>query len=148
MRIRSAGADEASAAPAPRGTIQMCGVLVLASRLTSTTLKITHLPSGETSGSPTRFSFIMSSNVKGCLAWANAENARQIRASEAKKKRCMDVSWGKRKSLAGFGVAPPPRRCVAVRRTVVLSEFGDREEYRDGGRFLDHHYPEDHDPGV
>ena len=28
----------------------MCGVLVLASRSTSTTLKMTHLPSGETHG--------------------------------------------------------------------------------------------------
>jgi hypothetical protein len=28
----------------------------------------THLPSGEGTGSPTRFSFIMSSKVKGCLA--------------------------------------------------------------------------------
>src|ERR1700739_4969066 len=53
----------------------MCGVFVLAARSTSVTLKITHLPSGETCGSPTRFSLIMSSNVKGCLAWASAEIA-------------------------------------------------------------------------
>src|SRR5271156_5939314 len=67
----------------------MCGVLVLASRFTSTTLKITHLPSGETTGSPTRLSFIMSSKVKGCLAWAKAAEAKMMRASAARKKRRM-----------------------------------------------------------
>src|SRR5580698_1802580 len=65
----------------------MCGVFVLASRSTSTTLKITHLPSGETCGSPTRFSFIMSSNVKGCLAWAMAGNVKVKRTRKARKKR-------------------------------------------------------------
>jgi len=54
-------------------TIQMCGVFVFAARSTSTALKSTHLPSGEGSGSPTRFSFIMSFEVKGCLAWEKAE---------------------------------------------------------------------------
>src|SRR5579862_3166802 len=54
----------------PNGTIHTCGVLVFADRSTSTTLKITHFPSGETCGSPTRLSFIMSSNVNGCFACA------------------------------------------------------------------------------
>ncbi len=56
----------------------MCGVFVFAARSTSTTLKITHLPSGETCGSPTRFSFIMSSKVKGCLDWASAGMTRVL----------------------------------------------------------------------
>jgi hypothetical protein len=55
-------------APPAAGTIQICGVLPLAARSTSTTLKITHLPSGETSGAPTRLSFIMSSKVKRAVA--------------------------------------------------------------------------------
>src|SRR5450755_4723365 len=50
----------------------MCGVFLFAARSTSTALKSTHFPSGEGTGSPTRFSFIMSSKVKGCLAWENA----------------------------------------------------------------------------
>src|SRR5271165_2253338 len=75
--------------PPAVGTIQMCGVFVLASRFTSTTLKITHLPSGETSGSPTRFSFIMSSKVKGCLTCAKADNVRTMRARKTRKKRRM-----------------------------------------------------------
>src|SRR5271166_5823924 len=65
----------------------MCGVLVLASRSTSTTLKITHLPSGETCGSPTRFSFIMSSNVKGCLDWATAGKVQARTRSDRKRRR-------------------------------------------------------------
>jgi hypothetical protein len=42
----------------------------------------THFPSGEGSGAPTRFNFIMSSNVNGCLGefgpgvWAKTEPAR------------------------------------------------------------------------
>src|SRR5580700_3944657 len=67
----------------------MCGVLVLASRSTSTTLKITHLPSGETAGSPTRFSFIMSSKVNGCFAWATAGNENAMSTRKAGKKRRM-----------------------------------------------------------
>jgi hypothetical protein len=50
------------------GTIQMCGVFLFAARSTSTALNKTHLPSGEGTGSPTRFSFIMSSKENGCLA--------------------------------------------------------------------------------
>src|ERR1700739_421783 len=87
--------------PPAVGTIQMCGVLVLASRFTSTTLKITHLPSGETSGSPTRFSFIMSSNVHGCLAWAKTENTKEMRERKEKTKRRMRMLLGKRKSVTG-----------------------------------------------
>src|SRR6266853_1701643 len=55
-----------------RGTIQMCGVFLFAARSTSTALNSAHLPSGEGTGSPTRFSFIMSSKVKGCLACEKA----------------------------------------------------------------------------
>src|ERR1700758_2339029 len=65
----------------------MCGVFVLAARSTSVTLKITHLPSGETCGSPTRFSFIMSSNVKGCLAWARAGIANARMRTERRIRR-------------------------------------------------------------
>src|ERR1700690_4271599 len=64
-------------APPANGTIQMCGVFLFAARSTSTALNRTHLPSGEGTGSPTRFSFIMSSNVKGCLVWENAGTIRQ-----------------------------------------------------------------------
>src|SRR5271166_3782106 len=81
MRTRSAPPEpcwtgEAPVAPAS-GTIQMCGVFLFAARSTSTALNKTHLPSGEGTGSPTRFSFIMSSKVKGCLAWAAAGRVRQ-----------------------------------------------------------------------
>ena len=91
------------------GTIQICGVFVLAARSTSTTLKITHLPSGETSGSPTRFSFIMSSKVKGCLAWAMAGNV-NARAEEKEENGAWDL-LGKRMSLAGTGgfLLTPPK---------------------------------------
>src|SRR6202050_1432031 len=98
MRIRSAEADEVSATPALRGTIQICCVLVLASRLTSTTLKITHLPSGETCGSLTRLSFIMSSKVKGCLAWAKVGNTHTSRAQKVRKRRRMETPWQTQKS--------------------------------------------------
>ena len=67
----------------------MCGVLVFAARSTSTALKITHLPSGEDLGSPTRFSFIMSSKVKGCLAWAKAGRGEE--KNEKKSKTAHDV---------------------------------------------------------
>src|SRR5438309_1724819 len=69
------------------GTIQICGVFVFAARSTSTTLKITHLPSGETCGSPTRFSFIMSSNVKGCLDWAAIDDANAMSARLTMRRR-------------------------------------------------------------
>src|ERR1700739_1508929 len=65
----------------------MCGVFVLAARSTSTTLKITHLPSGETCGSPTRFSFIMSSKVNGCLACARAGSANARMRRDRRKRR-------------------------------------------------------------
>src|ERR1700731_4394107 len=54
------------------GTIHMWEVFLFAARSTSTAAKSTHLPSGEGTGSPTRFSFIMSSKVKGCLACEKA----------------------------------------------------------------------------
>src|SRR5262249_31906976 len=94
MRIRSDGEEPAEPcsartgeAPVPTRAIQMCGVLVLAARSTSTTLKITHLPSGETWGSPTRFSFIMSSKVMGCLDWAAAGSANDMNARQSGRRR-------------------------------------------------------------
>jgi hypothetical protein len=51
--------------PPLAGTIHKCEILVFASRSTSTQSKTTHLPSGDGAGAPTRFSFIMSSNVNG-----------------------------------------------------------------------------------
>src|SRR5437660_5051259 len=81
----------------------MCGVFVFASRSTSTTLKITHLPSGETSGSPTRFSFIMSSKVKGCLAWARAGSVKLIKARKnGKKRRMRDLHKITRRDVACY----------------------------------------------
>src|SRR5581483_132568 len=65
------------------GTIQTCGVRVLAVRSTSTALNNTHLPSGEGTGSPTRLRDIMSSKVKGCLVCAIA--ARQRNTEQAIK---------------------------------------------------------------
>src|SRR5437868_12405651 len=43
----------------------MWEVFLFAARSTSTALNSTHFPSGEGTGAPTRFSFIMSSKVKG-----------------------------------------------------------------------------------
>src|SRR5579871_6259871 len=75
----------------PNGTIQMCGVFVLAARSTSTTLKITHLPSGETCGSPTRFNFIMSSNVNGCLACENVAGVKTKTKKKRRRRRMRDL---------------------------------------------------------
>src|ERR1700685_1991597 len=58
--------------PPAVGTTHTCGVLVFASRFTSTALNKTHFPSGETMGSLIRLSDIMSSKVKGCLLSAEA----------------------------------------------------------------------------
>ena len=67
------------------GTIQMCDVFLFAARSTSTAANSTHLPSGEGTGSPTRFSFIMSSKVKGCLACEKA--GREKRRTTKKVRR-------------------------------------------------------------
>src|SRR5450755_3206406 len=69
------------------GTIQICEVFLFAARSTSTAANSTHLPSGEGTGSPTRFSFIMSSKVKGCFAWENA--GREKRRTKRKARRRM-----------------------------------------------------------
>src|SRR5205085_11057641 len=58
------------ASPPAAETIHRCEILVFASRSTSTASNTIHLPSGEGTGAPTRFNFIMSSNVNGCLAVA------------------------------------------------------------------------------
>src|ERR1700692_4214015 len=73
-----------------RGTIQMCGGFLFAARSTSTAANSTHLPSGEGTGSPTRFSFIMSSKVKGCWAWEKA--GREKRRTRRKERRRMRAS--------------------------------------------------------
>src|SRR3981081_2468385 len=74
-----------------RGTIQMWEVFLFAARSTSTAANSTHLPSGEGTGSPTRFSFIMSSKVKGCLACEKAgrEKKREQRRTRRKTRRRM-----------------------------------------------------------
>src|SRR5271157_3692303 len=74
----------------PSGTIQMCGVFLFAAKSTSTALNSTHLPSGEGTGSPTRFSFIMSSKVKGCLVWEKAGTTRQS-ISRNERRRMHDL---------------------------------------------------------
>src|SRR5580700_9453257 len=101
----------------------MCGVLVLASRLTSTTPKITHLPSGETCGSPTRLSFIMSSKVKGCLACAKAGSMNVRRARSAKRTRRMMNLLGKRESVAGLAAQV---RSAAVGSAAATGGFSQR----------------------
>jgi hypothetical protein len=71
------------ASPPAAGTIHKCEILVFASRSTSTASNTTHFPSGDGTAAPTRFSFIMSSKVKGRLApaaglgkgWARSELA-------------------------------------------------------------------------
>src|SRR5882762_6682322 len=95
QRGRSASCSEMSARDSPPavGTIHTWGVLELASRLTSTTLNSTHLPSGEGTGSPTRLSDIMSSKVNGCLLWANHEaaNRRMKREKENDRRRIRNL---------------------------------------------------------
>src|SRR5438067_13071457 len=53
--------------PPLAGTIHKWEIFVFASRSTSVAENATHLPSGDGTGSSTRLSFIMSSNVNGCL---------------------------------------------------------------------------------
>src|ERR1700733_8944738 len=71
--------------PPASGTIQICGVFLFAAKSTSTTLNKTHLPSGEGTGSPTRFSFIMSSNVNGCLACPATGDTRRAARNDARR---------------------------------------------------------------
>src|SRR6202030_688395 len=56
------------ASPPAADTIQRCEIFVFASRSTSTASNTIHLPSGDGTGAPTRFNFIISSNVNGCFA--------------------------------------------------------------------------------
>ncbi|PYL48042.1 MAG: hypothetical protein DMF40_06325 [Verrucomicrobia bacterium] len=49
------------------GTIHKCEVFVFAPRSTSSASNTTHFPSRDGIGAPTRFNFIMSSNVNGRL---------------------------------------------------------------------------------
>src|SRR5581483_2944919 len=53
--------------PPLAGTIHKCETFEFAARSTSSQSNTTHLPFGDGTGAPTRFSFIMSSNVKGCF---------------------------------------------------------------------------------
>src|ERR1019366_6937464 len=82
-RIRSSPAPVAGVrrrtSPPLTGTIHRCGLRVFSSRVTSTALNATHLPSGETMGSPMRLSCIISSKVKGCLLCANPHNEQNNR---------------------------------------------------------------------
>src|SRR3984885_3879908 len=71
----------------------MCDVFLLAARSTSTAANSTHFPSGEGTGSPTRFSFMRSSKVKGRFA---CENAGRHKQSEKRKQR-MTKKNGKRR---------------------------------------------------
>src|ERR1035441_7289727 len=84
----------------------MCGVFLFAAKSTSTALNSTHFPSGEGTGSETRFSFIMSSKVKGCLAWEN--EGREKRRTKRKTKR----------------------RITCLRRTKKCSTGGQRSDCR------------------
>src|SRR6202790_1531691 len=95
------------------GTIQMWEVFLFAARSTSTAAKSTHLPSGEGTGSPTRFSFIMFFNVKGCFAWENA--GRVQRRTRRKVRRRMRAS-GKQESLAPRSEVAGQRLEVSLRR--------------------------------
>src|ERR1022692_2174507 len=82
-RMRSSPAPVAGvrrrASPPLMGTIHRCGLRVFSSRLTSTAVNATHLPSGETMGSPTRLSCIMSSKVKGRLLCAKPHSEQNNR---------------------------------------------------------------------
>src|SRR5205823_9243621 len=71
--------------PPLAGTIHKCEIFVFASRSTSVAENTTHFPSGDGTGSSTRLSFIMSSNVNGCLdidgalgdgVWAKTESVK------------------------------------------------------------------------
>src|SRR6185312_4220347 len=75
QRGRSSPGPDVScfASPPPAGITHRWGVFVFFSRFTSTALKATHFPSGETTGSFTRFRAIMSSKVKGLFTWATAK---------------------------------------------------------------------------
>src|SRR5947207_12535255 len=55
------------ASPPAAATIQRCEIFVFASRSTSTASNTIHFPSGDGTGAPTRFIFIMSSKVNGCF---------------------------------------------------------------------------------
>jgi hypothetical protein len=66
--------------PPVAGTIHRCEILVLASKSTSSASNSTHFPSGDGTGAPTRFSFIMSSNVKGCFCGGDCPNSDVVSA--------------------------------------------------------------------
>src|SRR5579883_2904370 len=73
----------------PSGTIHTCGVFVFAARSTSTALNSTHLPSGDGTGSPTRLSAIMSSNVNGRLPCEEAGKTHRTTTSKKKIRRML-----------------------------------------------------------
>src|SRR4051794_34777086 len=101
------------------GTIHMCGVFVFAARSTSTALKTTHLPSGEGTGSFTRFSFIMSSKVKGRFAASPCAPAKLDSNNKQPSQRLIENASAKLPSLAGtavskVGVSTFPHVALAV----------------------------------
>src|SRR5207302_7621998 len=79
----------------------MCGVFVFVARSTSTALKTTHLPSGEGTGSFTRFSFIMSSKVKGRFAARPCAPAKLESSNKQTNQRLIENASTKPSSLAG-----------------------------------------------
>src|SRR5271167_1084174 len=88
-RMRSSPAPVAGvrgcASPPLMETIHRCGLRVFSSRLTSTTANATHLPSGETIGSPMRLSCIMSSKVNGRLPCAKPLREQQKRMRKMRR---------------------------------------------------------------
>src|SRR5256885_16764594 len=68
------------------GTTHTCGVFVFAFRSTSTAANRTHFPSGETTGSSTRFSLIMSSKVKGRFSAADGNTTATTHAAIRKRR--------------------------------------------------------------
>src|SRR5215468_5235403 len=82
---------------ASNGTNHTCGVLVFAFKSTSTAANSTQCPSGETCGSSTRFSAIMSSKVNGCFDCAEADCVSAAMASTSEDARARKCKGGKRR---------------------------------------------------
>src|SRR5215472_8566018 len=112
------------------GATHTCGVFVFACKSTSTAANSTHLPSGETTGSSTRLSFIISSNVKGCLVWATTGKERR---TERKIHRArIDTSTSRDRSLIHPWIDYPNATAIKIvyiacrqSSTMNLSDRGD-----------------------
>src|SRR6516162_2273164 len=70
---------------------------MFAARSTSTQSNITHLPFGDGTGAPTRFSAIMSSKVNGCFAEGDGVSGKAV---VARKSMTTKNSFMRRKTLA------------------------------------------------